>query len=135
MARAKSRTQTCTAAEARIRLDHARLYIMVADLVLTQEPSEATTVATGNAVLAAIAATDAICCAATGSRFRGQDHHGAAEYLANVTGDERLSRLLRDVLNVKDLSHYGLDHVVVSKARSALRKAQQLVAEAERRVR
>ncbi len=133
--RAGGRTQKCTKAEAHVRIEHARLYLNVAKTVLNAETGNEATIATGNAVLAAIAAADAICCAAAGSRFRGPDHVGAAAHLEKVTGDKRLGTLLRDVVNLKDVGHYGLANVVVSRARSAVRKAGELVAEAEQRVR
>lgn len=135
MAGAGGRAQNCTPADARARLEHARLYLAVAETVLSAETPQEATVATGNAVLAAIAAADAICCASAGSRFRGNDHAAAAAHLAKVTGDTRLGALLRDVVDLKDMGHYGLGNVAVSRAKSALRKARQLVEEAERRVR
>jgi hypothetical protein len=135
MIRARGKVERCSKADAKIRVDHARLYLTVAQTVLIAEPGEEATVATGNAVLAAIAAADAICCASAGSRFRGQDHAGAADYLEKVTGDKKLATTLRDVVNLKDLGHYGLGNVAAARAKSAIRKARQLVEEAERRVR
>jgi hypothetical protein len=135
MPRPSDRVQTCTRADAVVRLGHARLYLEVATTVIGVEGDEDATVATGNAVLAAIAAADAICCSSTGSRYRGQDHARAAEVLERATGDKRLGTLLRDVVTLKDLGHYGLGNVVVSRAKAAVRKAGQLVAEAEKRVR
>jgi hypothetical protein len=135
MARATSRTEDCSPSDARTRLGHARLYLEVAETVLSAETGNEATVATGNAVLAAIAAADAICCAVSGRRYRGQDHHEAAAHLEKVTGDRDLGSMLRDVIALKDAGHYGLGNVVVSRAKSAVRKATQLVAEAERRVR
>jgi hypothetical protein len=135
MAKASTRTEECSPGDARTRLGHARLYLEVAETVLSEETGDEATVATGNAVLAAIAAADAICCAASGRRCRGQDHRDAVAYLEKVTGDLSLASLLRDVIALKDAGHYGLGNVVVSRAKSAVRKASQLVAEAERRVR
>lgn len=135
MNRPPGRTQKCSKSDAKIRLDHARLYVTVAETVLTDETSEHATIAAGNAVLAAIAAADAICCISAGSRFRGDDHIGAVDYLSKVTGDKTLGTLLRDVISLKDLGHYGLDNVVASRAKSAVRKARQLVNEASNRVR
>ena len=54
------------------------------------------------AVLAGIAASDAACCAALGSRARGQDHRQALDMLRNVTGGERMVQHLRRLLDVKD---------------------------------
>lgn len=135
MARATSRTEECSPGDARTRLGHARLYLEVAETVLSEEPGDEATVATGNAVLAAIAAADAICCVTSGRRSRGQDHREAAALLEKVTGDSGLGSLLREVIALKDAGHYGLGNVVVSRAKSAVRKASQLVSEAERRVR
>lgn len=133
--RGAGRTQPCSAADARTRVEQARLYLLVAETVLTAEPGAEATVATGNAVLAAIAAADAICCALGGSRAGGADHLGAADLLEAVTGDRRLAMILREVLSLKDQGHYGLDHVGVSRAKTATRKAAQLLAAAEERVR
>lgn len=134
MTRKVDRSQNCTRNDALTRLRHAERYLEVAELVLADETAEHATVATGNAVLAAIAAADAICCATAGSRYRGSDHRQAADHLEHVTGDRRLAGLLRDV-DLKDAGHYGLSDVGSSRARSVLRKADQLVDAARDRVR
>lgn len=85
------RTQDCGGGEARTRLRQARLYLEVALVVTTDEPGEEATVATGNAVLAGIAAADAICCEAAGQRYRGGDHRHAVDHLEQVTGDADLA--------------------------------------------
>ena len=74
----RSRRAPCTARHARTRLDQAQQYLDVAELVLSDETGSEATVATGNAVLAGIAAADAICCSGAGSRYRGSDHRVAA---------------------------------------------------------
>jgi hypothetical protein len=135
MNRKLNRAQDCTVHDARIRLRHAELYLEVAERLLAEEVGEQATVATGNAVLAAIAAGDAICCATAGSRYRGSDHGQAADHLERVTGDRKLGSLLRDVLGLKDAGQYGLSNVAASRARAALRKADQLVSAARDRVR
>jgi hypothetical protein len=134
-ARRIDRLQECGPGQARTRLRHAQLYLQVAQTVLIEETSEETTVATGNAVLAAIAACDALCCAAAGERYRGSNHRLAADLLEQVTGDQRLAGLLRDVLDLKDIGHYGLVDVQLARAKSAVRKAEELVATAARQVR
>lgn len=135
MNRKPDRTQRCGPNDARTRLKHALLYLEVAEVVLAEEGDEEATVATGNAVLAAIAAADAICCAAAGTRYRGSDHRRAADYLETITGDKKLAGLLRDVVDLKDAGHYGLSNIGASRAKSALRKADQLVLAARDRVR
>lgn len=134
MARKVERTRDCTAGEARTRLRHARLYLEVAELVL-DEAADNATVATGNAVLAGIAAADAICCAKAGAMHKGQDHAGAAGHLEHVTGDQRMAGWLRDLIDLKEASHYGLKNVLARQARTAVRKAGHLVRAAERSVR
>jgi hypothetical protein len=104
-------------------------------MALTEETSEHATVATGNAVLAAIAAADAICCAVAGMRYRGVDHRRAADHLERVTGDRALAGLLRDVVDLKDAGHYGLADLGTARAKSALRKTAKLVAAAKNGVR
>ncbi|MGH9038943.1 MAG: hypothetical protein ACRDZ3_01800 [Acidimicrobiia bacterium] len=135
MTQPADRTQACGAAEARTRLRQAELYLEVARVVLSEEAAEHATVATGNAVLAAIAAADAIACASAGARYRANDHRRAAEYLEQVTGDVTLAGLLRDVIDLKDVGHYGLTNVTVSRAKSAVRKAKMLLTAARERVR
>jgi hypothetical protein len=130
-----ARTKACNAADARSRLRQARLYLEVAELVANDKPGEHATVATGNAVLAGIAAADAICCSAAGERYRGDDHRQSAELLGQVTGDLQLAGTLRDLLDLKDASHYGIRNVQVRGARTALRKAARLVGAAADHVR
>jgi hypothetical protein len=130
-----TRTCPCTSSDAKTRLRQAELYLEAAELVQAEELSEAATVATGNAVLAAIAAADAICCAAAGVRSRDQDHRQAIALLQEVTGDAALGSALRDVLDLKDAGHYGLSNVSAANCTSALRRARTLVEAAAERVR
>lgn len=134
-ARRLGRTQPCDVAEARVRLRHAELYLEVAETVLGSEAHEEATVATGNAVLAGIAAADAICCAVAGRRFRGEDHRQAADHLEQVIGDAALGSALRELLDIKDGGHYGLTDVRLDRARAALRRATALVDAARQRAR
>jgi hypothetical protein len=60
---------------------HARAYLEVAKLIRSDadkpEDLNFNHVAAGNAVLAAVAASDAICCRLLGQGARGQDHQDA----------------------------------------------------------
>lgn len=104
MSRTKGRTERCGRAEARQRLEQARSYLLVAELVVSAEDLASwTNVAAGTAVLAAISAADAICCATIGQRWRGQEHERAADLLEEAVPDGKtLARALRRVLGVKD---------------------------------
>lgn len=125
----QSRTSGCGAVEARARLRTARAYLEVAELVLTEQTREEfLNVSAGLAVLAGIAAADAICCIRLRSRHRADDHRGAASLLEQATKDGRLlaTTLLR-LLDVKDAAHYGVIVVATRKARDTTRWAARLV--------
>ncbi len=66
MTASRGRRRPCTPADARTRVAHARAYLETAKLVRseTNRPDDVNFnhVAAGNAVLAAIAASDALCC-------------------------------------------------------------------------
>lgn len=125
---ASSRTAACTAADARARLQTARPYLEVAELVLGEkERDEYLNVAAGLAVLAGIAASDSSC-ARLRSRHRGDDHRGAADLLRTATPDgASLSRTLLRLLDLKDEAHYGVMVVAARRARDAVRWAATLV--------
>lgn len=126
------RTSACTAADARKRLRTAHAYLVAAELVLTDEQEEYAGVAAGNAVLAAIAAADAICCRNLKKRFRGADHRQAAELLEIATseGAKNKATLLR-LLDLKDEAHYGFGDFSRGKARTAVRLARELITNAD----
>ena len=123
----RSRQGDCTRADARIRLGHAEQYLAVSELAFSPHGGPEATIATGNAVLAGVAAADAICCVLVGLRHRGTDHRGAADFLAEVTGDRQLGRQLRELIDFKDLAHYGVENIRTQRAKAALRRARTLV--------
>jgi hypothetical protein len=116
-------------AEARTRLRTAQAYLDVAGSVLDErDRDEYLNVAAGLAVLAGIAASDALCCARVGCRHRGDDHRGAADLLRQATPDgAELAKTLLRLLDLKDAAHYGVMVVASRKARDALRWAARLV--------
>ncbi|GAB3603569.1 hypothetical protein GCM10027586_06650 [Kineococcus gypseus] len=127
MSRPGPRTGTCTPADARTRLRQARMHLEAAELVQAEELEEAAAVATGNAVLAAVAAADAVCCFVAGVRSSGQDHRQAIALLQETTGDAGLTRGLREVLDLEDAGHYGLSNVSQANCTAAVRRARTLV--------
>ncbi len=129
------RVEAITRADARARLKTARMYLTAAELIVDEAADEAATVATGNAVLAGIAAADAICAYASGDRYRGPDHRAAADHLERVTGDKTLGRTLRELVDLKDAGHYGISNVSRTNATKALRRATRLVDAATARAR
>lgn len=108
------------------------MYLEVARLAAAETGDHAHNVAAGNAVLAGIAASDALCCIRLGSRHRGQDHRGATELLQAIRPDgTKLAVDLSTLLAVKDMSHYGETFVSSAKLTGAMRAADRLVAAAE----
>lgn len=123
-------TRAAERAEAVGRRRVAEKYFEVADIAAT-EGGAAINVTIGIAVLAGIAAGDAICIAGTGERYSGQDHGAAAELLGRV--DKALGDELRDLVDLKAQSHYG-DTLLSERNRTrALRAAATLVTAARER--
>jgi hypothetical protein len=94
------------------------------------EASEAefSNVAAGLAVLAGIAASDAICCARLKRLHRGNNHRESAELLESATpnGKSLAATFLR-LLDIKDAAHYGVVTVTPTKAADAIKWANRLV--------
>jgi len=131
--RASSRTTTCTPEQARNRRQQARAFIDIAQTILQEPATEADAhVAAANAVLAAIAAADAICGLRLGCYSRGQDHNQAAALLETVDlPDTTLATKLRRVLASKDNVHYSPRLISKSDAQGIVRQASALVEAAE----
>lgn len=127
------RTQACGSAQARTRAAQARSFLDVADLIAGEDDDLATPgTAAALAVLAGIAAADALCCASIGRRARGQDHREATGLLAHVEPDGKtLSRSLARLLEIKDGAHYGTVYLTTSRAKTAVRNATILTEAAE----
>jgi hypothetical protein len=126
-----ARTRPAGIAQARQRLSYAEACIEVADLVLDDDRAAMPGVAAGLAVLAGIAAADAICAVRHLEVHRGQSHLEAAELLRTATPDgARLAITLTKLVNIKDEAHYGLIVVPVRKARDSVRRAKLLAGRA-----
>jgi hypothetical protein len=123
----KLTTKPTQAGEGRGRRQVAQKYLEVA-LLIDSEDGAAINVCVGVAVLAGIAASDAICAAALGQRYSGHDHEAAAEVLSRV--DAKLGKQLRDLVTMKTTSHYGFGLLSPTQRKAALRCAKALVAEA-----
>jgi hypothetical protein len=101
----------------------------VAELVLDEQGrDELLNVTAGLAVLAGIAASDAICARRLGRIHRGDDHRAAAALLEQAVPDgAKLAATFRRLIGLKDEAHYGVLVVASRKARDAVRWARQLV--------
>ena len=126
----KVQTTRVQPGEGRGRRQVAEKYLEVASLI-DSEDGAAINVCVGVAVLAGIAAADAICAAALGERYSGPDHEVAVEVLTRV--DAKLGKQLRDLVTMKTTSHYGFGLLTASQRKAALRCATALVADARLR--
>ena len=79
----------------------------------------------GLSVLASIAASDAVCLAATGERYSGADHAAAAELLGRV--DTKLGTQLGNLVALEPGSHHGRALLDAKDRTAALRAARALV--------
>lgn len=120
------REQPCTRDDARTRLADARSMLVVADLVLDDDTIPG--VAGALAVLAGIAASDAVCCAVLGRRHRGQNHRDAATLLETVEPNgPTMAKDLRRLLSRKDDAHYGLGTLAAGEERKMVEWARRLL--------
>lgn len=88
-----SRTQACSEIDAAARLRHARKFIEVAELVADEgEGVDYSSQAGALAVLAGIAASDAVCCKNLGLRSRGPNQRDATMLLKRITPVEHRQR-------------------------------------------
>lgn len=128
-----ARERQCARTHAAARTAVAREYHLLADLVAAEDRPFAHNAAAGNAVLAAIAASDAICCLRLGRHHAGEDHRAAARLLGQVHPDgPDLAKDLARVLAVKDQVHYSGEPMPESRVLSVLRSMARLVEAAER---
>lgn len=107
-------------------------FLEIAELVLDEKDRiEMPGVAAGIAVLAGIAASDALCGRRLGEIHRGDDHRSASALLEQATPDgKKLAATFLRLIDIKDEAHYGLILVTPRRARDAVRWATQLVARA-----
>lgn len=134
--RPAGRTEALTSAQARTRLRQAEKFSEVAALVIDEPVDSAPGVAAALAVLAGIAAADAVCGAVLGQRSRGQDHRQAADLLHGVNPDGApMAKALRELLDLKDASHYAPIMLTRRQGQTALRRAETLIAHATRHIR
>ncbi len=127
----RNRTEECVRAQAITRLSHATAFLDAARLYADEpdSPLPYEQVAASTAILAGIAASDALCCALAGRRSRSQDHRTAQELLAQLRHPDaaRLVKALSRLLDLKDTAHYGTLTVTEKEAQQAIKAATALV--------
>jgi hypothetical protein len=127
-----TRQAPCGRGEAVRKARLARAYLELAEQAAAGETDETRTVAAGNAVLAAIAASDALTCLRLGRHSRAQGHQESTALLRSIRPDgTRLAKDLATALTVKDAAHYGSVFVSASSLKATVRAATRLVEVAE----
>lgn len=126
------RTRTMDSSEIALRAQHARDYLEAATDTRALHPDR-TNVIASNAVLAGIAASDAICGRVLGRRAVGENHKEAATLLGTATtrGPE-LAKDLRRLLDLKTTSQYSALTLGGTNAEKAVGWAERLVDAMER---
>lgn len=120
------RRQPCTLADARARLRDAEAFLEAADT------SGHADVKATNAIHAAIAAADAICCIALRQRSAGGSHSIAVELLGGV--DTSLAATLGRLLNRKQQAAYEARDISAKDATTCIRQATTVVEAARSRL-
>lgn len=127
-----SRSRPCDSNQAKQRMERAREFLEVAELVVDEKDDDASFVyassAASLAVLAGIAASDAACCKALQARSRSENHRDAEQLLAQIVPDgKKAAGDLRELLNLKDKAQYGFLKMSVPEVRKVMRRAGRLV--------
>lgn len=128
-----SRRASCGPTQARERVEYAREQLTLAEIGHPWPTTAARKASGAAAVLAAIAAADAICCLRLGQRSRDTNHRAAVDLLATVLPDgPDLARALRIALDAKDPMHYATDYLTPDRHTAVLRAATTLAIAAQR---
>jgi hypothetical protein len=128
-----NRTIALGKAGARARLREARTYLSAAELLDSGSAAE-NKVAGSNAILAGIAAADAICGLVLGERSSGEDHAQAISLLKRATHPStKAANSLARLLTQKTPVQYGADALSASDAANLITWARALVNEADAR--
>lgn len=127
----RGRTEAFNRAQGRQRLDFARRCHEAADLVGSDSDDPyAAKVAVSLYVLAGISASDAVGAGAVGERWRGEDHGGAIRFLRTAVPDDRPSKHLSTLLDLKDIAHYSTALITAEAQRRAARASSALIEKA-----
>ena len=127
------RTIRLNKAGARARLKEARLYLSAAELLDSGSAAE-NKVAGSNAILAGIAAADAICGLVLGERSAGDDHTQAINLLKRATHPStKAANSLSRLLTQKTPVQYGADSLSASETAQLIKWARDIVDEADAR--
>ena len=130
--RAQSRTTPCTRQQADQRLRQAEGFLGWAEVALADKAATVNLDVAASlavlAVLAGIAAGDALCGKVLGHYSRGQRHDDAANLIQSIQpGGARLASKFRQLVAYKDEAQYAPKTMGASSAKAAVRQAADLL--------
>lgn len=127
----RGRTEAFNRAQGRQRLNYARKCHEAGELVGSDvDDTYAAKVAVSLYVLAGISAADAIGAGAVGERWRGEDHAGAIGFLRSAIPDDKPSKHLTTLLDLKDTAHYSTALINADARKKAERASASLIVKA-----
>jgi len=115
--------------EAKRRLAIAQQYRELAMTKAEHSGPAGRNAAVGNAVLAAIAASDAICCLRLGLKSSSSNHSDSVTLLKQI--DISTARDLSTLIGDKPAAHYGASFMGAASLKACLRAMNRLVKAAE----
>jgi len=123
-----TRTRRCGRPDAERRYRQALAFAALAELDPLSTDGPTRSAAVSNAVLAGIAAADAICCRTLGRRHTGDDHHQAQALLtqAGELGNRARSHL-ETLLSIKNKAQYEQTDPTTAETKRALRAMRSLI--------
>lgn len=125
------RVATMTAADVKIRAGHAHSFLstlrLVQELGSDAEIDDTDNIVGSLAVLAGIAASDAMCGRALGQRSVGESHADAVRLLSQLRRGAPLASDLKRLLGEKSNSQYSPRYISADTARRMAKWAQRLV--------
>ena len=128
MAKRTTRSRRCDRQAAAQRYDQAKAFAEMAELDPLSSEGPRRPAAVSNAVLAGIAAADAICCRRLGRRAAGDDHQQALALLGD-TGDVGMAARghLETLLSIKNKAQYEEVDPTVTEAKRAIRAMRSIL--------
>jgi hypothetical protein len=128
MARKHSRTRACTREDAAQRLAQAQAFADLAEMDPYSSDGPTRSAAVSNAVLAASAASDAVCCKRLGRHSSDGDHARALELLSEAgEAGGKAHTQLATLLSLKNKASYERTDPTVAEAKKAIRSMKAII--------
>lgn len=128
MAKRTSRTRPCDRQDAKQRHDQAKAFAEVAELDPLSDDGPTRSAAESNAVLAGIAAGDAICCRRLGRHSAANDHQQALAMLEKAGDVGKAARShLETLLSIKNKAQYEEVDPTATETKRAIRAMRSLL--------